>query len=95
LLKIIENCESVKVLFCPVLPDIQKNTEGSQASPACFSDKYSIRIKMSMELWWNDTQRGKAKYSDKNLDKSPVSNLGLRGERPATNRLSLGTSNNA
>ena len=33
--------------------------EGSQASPACPSDSSSINMKMRMEHWWNDTDRGR------------------------------------
>jgi hypothetical protein len=55
-----------------------------------------------MEHWYIDIDRGKPKYSDKNLcqhhfvhHKShmdyPGSNPGLCGERPANNRLSHGT----
>jgi hypothetical protein len=32
--------------------------EGSQASPACPSDTSSVKMKMGMEHWWNDTDRG-------------------------------------
>jgi hypothetical protein len=56
-----EQCEST---FCTILPDIRKNNvlfAGSQASPACPSDKISIKVKMSMEHWWNDTDKGKPK----------------------------------
>jgi hypothetical protein len=50
-----------------------------------------------MEHRWNETDRGKPKYSGKNLSTTnptwtnPESNPGLHGERPATNRLSHGT----
>jgi hypothetical protein len=50
-----------------------------------------------MEHWWNEIDRGKPKYSGKNLSqchfvhyKSHMDYPGLRGERPATNRLSHG-----
>jgi hypothetical protein len=42
-------------------PAMQKNialSEGSMASPACPSDKSSIKVKMSTEHLWNDTDRG-------------------------------------
>ena len=32
--------------------------EGAWSSPACPSDKGSIKIKISMEHWWNDNDRG-------------------------------------
>jgi hypothetical protein len=35
------------------------------ASPACPSDDSNIKIKMSMERWWNDTDRGKLKHCDR------------------------------
>jgi hypothetical protein len=52
-----------------------------------------------MEHQWNENDRGKPKYSGRNLSQChfvhhksyPGSNPGLRGERPATNRLSHGT----
>jgi hypothetical protein len=54
-----------------------------------------------MEHRWNETDKGKPKYSGKNLSKChlvhhkshmdyPGSNPGLRDESPATNRLSHG-----
>jgi hypothetical protein len=57
---------------------------------------------MSMEHLWNDTNKDGPTYSEKNLSQrhlyiiNPIQtglglNLGLRGERPATNRLSHGT----
>ena len=53
--------------------------------------------------WWNDNEGGKLKYSEKNLSQCHLSithptqsgprlNLGLCGERPATNSLSHRTS---
>jgi hypothetical protein len=50
-----------------------------------------------MEQRWNETDRGKPKNSGKNLSHTnptwtdPASNPGLRGGRPAANRLSHGT----
>ena len=57
---------------------------------------------MSMAYWWNDTDRGKPKYSEINcaittlptinLERAgPESNQNLRGERSVTNRISHGT----
>ena len=45
--------ERVKVLFCPVLPEIWKNIvlfEGSQASPACPSHDDSVKVKIKIIL---------------------------------------------
>jgi hypothetical protein len=36
--------------------------ECSQVSPACPSDRVSIKMKMSMKHWWKDTDRGKQNY---------------------------------
>ena len=35
--------------------------EGSQASPVCPSCKNNIKMKMSIEQWWNYTDKGKPK----------------------------------
>ena len=41
--------------------------ESSQVSPACPTDKSSIKMKMITEHWWNDTDRGNPKYWEKPL----------------------------
>ena len=40
---------------------------GFQGSPACPSGKTSMKLKMSMEHWWNGTDRGKLKYWERNI----------------------------
>jgi len=40
---------------------------GSKVLPACPSDSSSIRMKVSMEHWWNDNGREKPKYWERNL----------------------------
>jgi hypothetical protein len=40
---------------------------GAKASPVYALDNSSIKMKMIMERWWNDTDRGKPKYWEKNL----------------------------
>jgi hypothetical protein len=52
----------MKVLFCPMLPNNRKNDAsfvGSQALPPCPSGTKCIKMKASMEQWWNNTDRGK------------------------------------
>jgi hypothetical protein len=57
---------------------------------------------MNMEQWWNDIFAGETEVLGENLPSAtlfttnptwidPGANPGLRGERPATNRLSHGT----
>jgi hypothetical protein len=63
----------------------------------CDKDYYFFPLFRVMEHRWNTTDREKPKYSGKNLSTTnptwtgPGSNPGLRGDRPATNRLSHGT----
>jgi hypothetical protein len=41
--------------------------EVPQATPACPSNKSNIKVKLSMDQWWNDTERGKLEYSEEYL----------------------------
>jgi hypothetical protein len=51
---------SVKALYCQCSPISKRGVlEGSQALPACRSESRSVQMKMSMEHWWDDTDRGK------------------------------------
>jgi len=36
-------------------------------SPACPSDKTSMKMKLSMQHWWNDTGNGKSKNAKRNV----------------------------
>ena len=52
-----------------MIPDIRKGTalfEGSHTLPACPSDKSGIKMKISMEHYWNGTEKN-PKYSKKTL----------------------------
>lgn len=80
-----------------MLSDIHKKTdwfEGTQVS-LISSDKRSSKMKMSMQYWWNDIDRRKQKYPNKNQFQcyyfsihltlmDPKSNTGLCVGRPAT-----------
>jgi hypothetical protein len=49
-----------EITFYAMLPNIQRSMAlfgGSQASLVCPSDKSSINMKMSMELWWYNSNR--------------------------------------
>jgi hypothetical protein len=39
----------------------------SQASLPSHCEKCSLNMKMNVEQWWSDTDRGKVKYFEKNL----------------------------
>ena len=41
--------------------------EGSQASAFCHSGNSNMQMRMSMDLWWNDTEGASPKYWAKNL----------------------------
>jgi hypothetical protein len=81
-LKVVENYTTS---VCNV-PDIRKGVaacEGSQVSPAY---KSSMKIKVSVEHWWNDINRGKtcpsATCCATDLTWTvPGSNVGLRAEK--------------
>jgi hypothetical protein len=65
------------VLFYPVLPDFQKNTASLNVPrhPPCgLCGKRKVSMKMSMGHWWNDSDRQKPKYSEKNPSKCHVIN---------------------
>jgi hypothetical protein len=80
-----------KYLCFVKLPVCQKITflEGSQASPICPSGKSNMQMKMSVERWWNDTDRGEEKNGEKTLfqchcvqhsrDRTPA--LAVKGRR--------------
>ena len=68
------------VVFCGVWKSIAL-FQGSQASPAC--PKSIIRIKVSMEHWWNGIDKGKRKDPERNLSQCHIvhhkSRMGWRG----------------
>ena len=49
----------MKIHFRPIIPVSERTQilEGSQASPAC-PDNSNVQMQMSVEHWWNDTDRG-------------------------------------
>jgi len=54
-----------------MLPEFRNNIrtspfEGSQTSPVC-SVKFNMEMKMNVEYWRNETDRGKQKYPGKGL----------------------------
>jgi len=58
----------VKAIFLPIMPVSERTQilEGPQASPVC-PDNSSVKMKMGIEYWWSDTDRGKATYWDINI----------------------------
>jgi hypothetical protein len=88
---------NLKVPVCQLIPWYPKRTPFvcSQASPNYLSDKSSFKVNVSIEIWWNNTHKGKSKYTEKtplqnhlvnhNFTRTgPRSNWGLRGDRPTT-----------
>ena len=56
--------------FCFSDPDNQNSIgsdEGSQNSYTWLYNKGIFKIKMSVEQWWNDTDRRKLKYWERNI----------------------------
>jgi len=57
-------------MVCPKLQDIRKTTvffNGFLYPSAYPSDKSRNETEMNKEQWWNDTDRGKLKYWEKNI----------------------------
>jgi len=64
-LEVVEN-EATSVCNVPIVRRGVAVCEGSQVSPAFRSN---MKIKVSMERWWSDINRGKPKCSEKKLSK--------------------------
>ena len=60
---------NVKVLMCPVTSEIPKSIYYVWWFPdfSHLSDKSYVKLKMSMDHWWNDTHGRKPKYLEINL----------------------------
>jgi hypothetical protein len=54
--------KQLDLFFCSLFPDIPNSSllfDVPQASPTCPFDNSSITIRMGMEHWWNDNDKGK------------------------------------
>jgi len=103
LIQCFENWHKAKELLCPVLPEFRKSIsllEGSKASP------FALLVRWCRDAGENDALvewqwQGKPKYWKRDRPSSALSTTNTTwnwdrtrtfcGERPATNRLSLGT----
>jgi hypothetical protein len=61
----------------------------SQASSVCPSGKNAIEMKMSVELWWNYTEKAKWKYLSRNLSQSQFVRQNDPGWNPDTSKYTL------
>jgi len=59
--------EQCSVQCCPDIRKSSALSECSHPSPACPSDKSSINMKISMEHWYCDTDRGQPQDWERNL----------------------------
>jgi hypothetical protein len=59
--------ESTFLSSAPRFPKQRCFWDGSQDSPVCPSAKSNVQMQTSMVNCWNDSDRGKATYSEKNL----------------------------
>jgi len=90
--------ESTSLSSGPRFPKQQCYLEGSHPFSICLSGTRYMYMNMSILHWWNDADKGKRNYSQRNLFQWLLSTIyltwtdlwskpGLRGERPATNCL--------
>ena len=86
--------ETTCLSHCPRFPKEHCFLEGSQASPACPFSKCGIKLKISVEHQWNDTDRENRSTGSETCHSNVLStanrtwadlelNLGLFVERPA------------
>jgi hypothetical protein len=61
-----QKCGSSFLSHAPQFPEVHCFLEGPQSSPVCPSGKNNVKMKASMEHCWNDTDRGRQKYWEKN-----------------------------
>jgi hypothetical protein len=74
-----------KLHLYPVLSTLPNSIAFFQDSSVCPSGKNIVFMKMRLEHWWNDINRRQWIFSAENLTWiDMLSNLCLRGERPAT-----------
>jgi hypothetical protein len=60
----------MRVHFCPMLLDFRNNIallEVGKVSSFCPVNKSISELKMSIEQWWKNTDKGKLKYSEENI----------------------------
>ena len=94
----------MKVLCYPTLPEFSKEhcfLEGSHILRRCPSGEINMQMKMSVERWWNDTERGNRSTGRETCQSATLSttdlictvlgsNVNLRGKRPVTDCVSHG-----
>jgi len=66
---------------------------GSQALPVCAPGESNMQVMMSVERWWNGTDRGKPKKPEKNQSQRHFEHHKWTdlGSRPSTRSLSSAT----
>jgi hypothetical protein len=83
------------ITSCTILSDFRRSFlfEGFKASTVCPSGKSNMYMRMSVEQWWHDTDKGEAKYREKKTsgnsalsttNVSAVPNPGPSGQWPVT-----------
>jgi hypothetical protein len=73
------------IALCPRIHEFRKLFEGPKASLVCPSGKSYIWMKMSVEHWWNDTDRGKSMYWGKTCPSATLSTRNFTRTDPGSN----------
>jgi hypothetical protein len=68
-----QHCQSVFMSSAHRFPKECALCQESEASPACPFDNSRIKVKMTVEQWWNDTDRGKPNTQRKTSSRATLS----------------------
>jgi hypothetical protein len=65
--KVCEQSERTFLIKSPRYPRLLFGPKVRNLLQRVLAVKSSIKVRMNVEHWWNDTDRGKAKYSEQSL----------------------------
>ena len=91
----LRTAKTMLLTFCPGLPDIQKSTAFWNVTR--FRRLLLLKPKISLQVWWNDTEKAKPKYwgqqqSQCHLSTTNLARFGLGSKRRVSEKMSMSDS---